>query len=179
MTTVTWEMISCDQGTVALVAKKDLVVRVCFERSPESILTTLSTLYPAARRAALPMIVNGLEQLADYFRGVRQYFALPLDTGSLPDFSRKVLRELTTVPYGTLVSYGELATRVGSPGAARAVGRVMSSNPCPLLVPCHRVVCADGRIGQYSAAHGSVTKAWLIHFERSVASQEACKKPVG
>ncbi|MGW8312358.1 MAG: methylated-DNA--[protein]-cysteine S-methyltransferase [Desulfuromonadales bacterium] len=125
------------------------------------------------------MIVNGLEQLADYFRGVRQYFTLPLDTGWLPDFSRKVLRELTTVPYGTLVSYGELATRVGSPGAARAVGRVMSSNPCPLLVPCHRVVYADGRIGQYSAADGSVTKSWLINFERNVSGQEARTKPVG
>ncbi len=96
---------------------------------------------------------------------------MPLANDSLTPFARKVQRELLKVPYGSVISYGELAAKAGSPRAARAVGGVMSSNPFPLIVPCHRVVNADGRIGHYSAAHGSKTKAWLLELEsRAVSS---------
>lgn len=101
--------------------------------------------------------------------GKRRVFNVTIDQSGLSTFSRKVHRVLQQVPYGSVVAYGELAAMAGSPGAARAVGRVMSSNPFPLLVPCHRVVNADGSIGQYSAAYGRRTKAWLIDFEREIS----------
>lgn len=72
-----------------------------------------------------------------------------LDLSPLPPFSRRVLEELSTLPFGTSISYGELAARVGNPKAARAVGSAMARNPFPLVIPCHRVLAATG-IGGYS-----------------------------
>ena len=133
-----------------------------------SILQSKS-IAPEAQQSSHALIKEGLKQLTEYFQGKRRVFNLPLCNDSLTGFTCKVHQELLKVPYGSVVSYGELAARAGSPKAARAVGGVMSSNPLPLIVPCHRVVNADGRIGQYSAANGSKTKAWLIDFERESA----------
>lgn len=166
MTDILWDMLPCEHGAVALVARKERVLRVCFERFPEEAATTVIRLHPGAKRTSHLFIQDGLQQLTEYFAGKRQLFTMQLENDALSTFACNVQRELIKVPYGTLVSYAELAARAGSPRAARAVGRVMSSNPFPLLVPCHRVVNADGRIGQYSAAQGPVTKAWLIDFER-------------
>ena len=74
-------------------------------------------------------------------------FHLPAE----PPFYRRVWDELTTVPAGTTVTYGALARRIGRPGAARAVGRACGANPLPLIVPCHRVVAAHGKIGGFSS----------------------------
>lgn len=172
MTNVLWDMLLCEHGAVALAVRENRLIRVCFKISPEDVSATIQRLHPGAKRTNQPLLQDGLRQLTEYFIGQRQLFAMQFDNDGLSAFACDVHRELIKVPYGTLVSYGELAARVGSPGAARAVGRVMSSNPFPLLVPCHRVVHADGRVGQYSAAQGPVTKAWLIDFERKRLSKE-------
>lgn len=162
-----WDMIEFARGAVAVVARDNRVCRVFFECSPDDAAAAVAKSHPTAIQASSPSIEQALEQLAEYFHGRRRLFDIPLETGQLTDFARKVHQALSEVPYGAVLTYGELAARVGSPRAARAVGRVMSSNPFPLIVPCHRVVNADGSLGQYSAAHGPDSKAWLIDFENS------------
>ena len=86
-----------------------------------------------------------------------------LDFGSASTFGRKVLSTLMDVKRGSTVSYGELAGKAGFPGAARAVGSVLASNPFPLIIPCHRVVRADGSPGSYQG--GTVMKKYLLEAE--------------
>lgn len=172
MTDVLWDMLSLEHGTLAVVVQQGRLCRVCYERSADSASETIRRLYPSAERSSQPLVRQALEQLTEYFLGKRRTFDVPLDQHALSDFARKVHQALVNVPYGSVVTYGELAALVGSPRAARAVGRVMSSNPFPLIVPCHRVVNVGGGIGQYSAANGARTKAWLIDFERELAGED-------
>ncbi len=163
-----WNMLSFEHGTVAVVAKGDCLSRIFFKCSSETASALVKRLYPEAKQSSPALIDKCLKQLAEYFLGKRCTFDIQTDDDSLSVFACKVQQALLKVPYGSVVSYSELAAMAGSPKAARAVGRVMSSNPFPLIVPCHRVVNADGSIGRYSAAHGSMTKAWLIDFERGI-----------
>ena len=83
----------------------------------------------------------------------------------LTDFQQRVVEIVRAIPRGETLTYGEVATRAGSPGAARAVGTVMSSNPVPIIVPCHRVVGSAGGLGGFSAAGGVRTKQWMLEIE--------------
>lgn len=101
-------------------------------------------------------------QLVQYFAGERSAFELPLmaqGTG----FQRKVWHALCEIPYGTTISYGELARRIGQPSAARAVGLANGSNPLPIVVPCHRVIGADGSLTGFGG--GIARKQWLLAHE--------------
>jgi methylated-DNA-[protein]-cysteine S-methyltransferase len=94
--------------------------------------------------------------------------SIPLDLGALSPFARKVYQALRKVPAGQVVSYGQLAKMVRSPAAARAVGRAMAANPLPIVIPCHRVVAADGQLGGFSAHGGVGTKIKLLELEGDV-----------
>ena len=87
-------------------------------------------------------------QLDEYFAGTRTAFDLPM-TLEGTDFQRRVWAELCAIPYGETISYGELARRVGNPKASRAVGLANGRNPVAVIVPCHRVIAADGSLGGY------------------------------
>lgn len=101
-------------------------------------------------------------QLDAYFAGTRQHFDLPLAlTGS--DFSRRVWAALRDIPYGHTASYGDIAARIGQPGASRAVGRANGANPVWLIVPCHRVIRSGGDIGGYGG--GVWRKRALLELE--------------
>ena len=103
-------------------------------------------------------------QLGEYFAGQRTAFDLPLDlTGTA--FQRAVWTQLGAIPYGQTISYGELARRVGNPQAARAVGSANGRNPVALIVPCHRVIAADGGLGGYGG--GADRKTLLLELERA------------
>lgn len=104
-----------------------------------------------------------VEQLQQYFAGTRTSFDLPLAPRGTP-FQRQVWQELAKIPYGNTISYKELAARVGNPKAARAVGMANGRNPISIVVPCHRVISADGRSGGYAA--GADRKTWLLEMER-------------
>ena len=104
-------------------------------------------------------------ELDGYFRGDRRAFDLPIDWQLVKGFRRAVLQTLTDVPFGETVSYGELATMVGNPGAVRAVGSAMANNPLAIVVPCHRVLASGGRPGGYSAPGGLRTKQQLLALE--------------
>jgi methylated-DNA-[protein]-cysteine S-methyltransferase len=101
-------------------------------------------------------------ELDEYFEGKRRAFDLPLDLRVAP-FYADVLRELALVPYGRTDTYGSLAAKVGRPRAARAVGTVMNRNPIPIVLPCHRIVGADGSLTGY--AGGLDVKRHLLQLE--------------
>ncbi|HVX17009.1 MAG TPA: methylated-DNA--[protein]-cysteine S-methyltransferase [Acidimicrobiales bacterium] len=102
-------------------------------------------------------------QLDEYFDGARRDFDLPLDRQLSHGFRLDVLRELTLVPFGVVLSYRDLATRVGHPGASRAVGTAMATNPIPIVQPCHRVLRTGGALGGYGG--GLDAKRWLLRHE--------------
>jgi methylated-DNA-[protein]-cysteine S-methyltransferase len=102
-------------------------------------------------------------QLEEYFAGERTAFELPLAAAG-SDFQRLVWRALDEIPYGETVSYGELARRIGRPGAARAVGLANGRNPISIVVPCHRVIGAGGALTGY--AGGVARKRFLLGLER-------------
>jgi len=102
-------------------------------------------------------------ELDEYFEGKRHAFDLSLDLRALAPFTIEVLRELARVPYGATTTYGELASRVGRPRAARAVGTVMNRNRIPIVLPCHRVVGATGDLVGY--AGGLERKIALLELE--------------
>jgi methylated-DNA-[protein]-cysteine S-methyltransferase len=101
-------------------------------------------------------------QLAEYFAGERQDFDLPLAPRGT-EFQRRVWEELSRIPYGVTISYAELAHRVGRAGAARAVGRANGTNPIPVIIPCHRVIGADGSLTGYGG--GMPLKKALLMLE--------------
>jgi methylated-DNA-[protein]-cysteine S-methyltransferase len=101
-------------------------------------------------------------ELDEYFEGRRRTFDLPIDLRVAP-FPEAVLRELAQVPYGTTDTYGALARKAGKPGAARAVGTVMNRNPIPIVLPCHRIVGANGSLTGY--AGGLDVKRLLLQLE--------------
>ena len=107
-------------------------------------------------------------QLREYFAGQRREFDLPLDLPPLEEVTEAVLRTLKdTVGYGELITYGELATRSGTGVPARAIGSIMAANPVPIVIPCHRVIAADG-LGGYSGGEPGrelETKRWLLENE--------------
>jgi methylated-DNA-[protein]-cysteine S-methyltransferase len=126
----------------------------------------------AAARLGAPVVAVGpgtaAEQLAEYLAGTRRAFDVPLDWSLTGGSQRQVLQALyDTVPFGTTVTYGELAARAGiRPGraytAARGVGAIMGSNPMPVVVPCHRVLGSDS-LGGFGG--GRATKEWLLALE--------------
>lgn len=102
------------------------------------------------------------DQLDQYFAGTRTEFDLPLQLEGTA-FQRAVWTQLSAIPYGTTISYGELARRVGNPKAARAVGLANGRNPVAVIVPCHRVIAGDGSLGGYGG--GLDRKVTLLHLE--------------
>jgi methylated-DNA-[protein]-cysteine S-methyltransferase len=106
-------------------------------------------------------------ELDEYFAGRRQEFDLPLDL-RVPPFPADVLRELALVPYGRTETYGTLAARAGRPRAARAVGTIMNRNPIPIVLPCHRIVGANGSLTGY--AGGLEVKRRLLELEGAMLS---------
>ena len=102
-------------------------------------------------------------QLQDYFTGRRTSFDIELDFSGATEFQRRIYRRLLQIPHGRILSYGDIADELGEPGAARAVGQAVGANPLPIVVPCHRVVRSDGRLGGY--AGGLVRKVTLLRLE--------------
>lgn len=107
--------------------------------------------------------------LKDFFAGKGRALKVEVDCGAMTEFERAVLGVVAKIPYGETRSYAAVARLAGRPGAARAVGRVMANNPVPLVVPCHRVVGADGKLGGFSARGGVSTKTRLLAFEKKNA----------
>jgi methylated-DNA-[protein]-cysteine S-methyltransferase len=105
-------------------------------------------------------------QISQYLQGERKSFNLPIDWSILTPFQERALKATYAIPYGKVMTYGEIAQQLGNPHAARAVGRAQATNPMPLVIPCHRVIGADGNLHGYGAGEGLATKAWLLKLEK-------------
>jgi methylated-DNA-[protein]-cysteine S-methyltransferase len=129
---------------------------------------------PGRRRAAgagsrtdpaHPVLARAHEQLAEYFAGERTRFDLPLRARGTA-FQERVWAALAEIPFGETRSYSAIAAEVGRPDAVRAVGAAIGRNPLPIVLPCHRVIGADGSLTGF--AGGTPMKAWLLRHERGV-----------
>jgi len=105
------------------------------------------------------------QQLEQYFQNGLQHFDMVIDISSMTCFQQQVLRLTRQIPYGEVRSYGELACLLGLPKGARAVGGALGANPVPVIIPCHRVVAADGALTGFSAATGLRMKEFLLGLE--------------
>jgi methylated-DNA-[protein]-cysteine S-methyltransferase len=112
------------------------------------------------------LLAEPLRQLQGYFAGERTHFDLAVDPGAATSWQRTVWHGLETIPYGATVTYGQLATMIGRPSAARAVGTANGANPVSIVVPCHRVVAKAG-LGGYG--WGPERKRWLLDHEARTA----------
>jgi methylated-DNA-[protein]-cysteine S-methyltransferase len=104
-----------------------------------------------------------LFDLREYLKGKPVKFKTPLDLAGLPVFTRKVLARLSRIPFGKTLTYGDLASKVGNPKGARAVGQAVGRNPLPIVVPCHRVLAHHGGLGGFGA--GLDWKRFLLDLE--------------
>ena len=111
-------------------------------------------------------LTEAMDQLRAYFRGERTSFALPTSVRAGSEFEHAVWAAIARIPFGETRSYGEIAAAVGDRTAARAVGAACNRNPLPILVPCHRVVGADGGLGGFGG--GLDRKRWLLQHEALV-----------
>jgi len=123
--------------------------------------------FPAAGEATPPPEVqDAIEDIVALLRGEASDLAtVALDMDGVPEFHRRVYDAARTIPPGETLSYGDIARRVGAPGAARAVGQALGRNPFPIVVPCHRVLAAGGKIGGFSAQGGVATKRRMLAIE--------------
>lgn len=150
-------------GPLFVAASPKGLAAISYEARPEEHLEHLARIAgPRVLRA--PKSVDTVRrELDEYFAGRRRAFDLSLDLRGMPEFTLSVLRELAHVPYGETTTYGALAGKVGRPRAARAVGTVMNRNRIPIVLPCHRVVGADGSLVGYGG--GLDRKQKLLELE--------------
>lgn len=124
-----------------------------------SLLPSNATLSPTA------LLDKAKDQLNSYFKGELKDFALPYDLrGS--EFEKRIYQELSLIAYGETLSYQDLANQINSPNSARAVGNALGKNPLLLLIPCHRVICKNGKLGGYVL--GGEKKRGLLGLEGSI-----------
>lgn len=156
---MTFYVYSTPLGNGYLAAEDGRVTAVLFPGSPPPVSVGPST--------ASADVGQALRFLEGYFRGEVTGDIPPLsellDTAGMEGFTRRVMEEVCRIPRGETRSYGEVAVAAGSPGAARAVGNIMASNPIPILVPCHRVVLASGQPGGFGDR--PELKVWLLDLE--------------
>lgn len=134
------------------------------EASYQTAADWVAAHYPRAFKES-PLTRDAARLLSRYFEGDRVEFDLPLDLEGLSPFRGKVFREVSRIPYGTVLSYAQVAAACGSPGAARAVGGAMAANFLPILIPCHRVIGASGALTGFTAPGGVASKRQLLMME--------------
>jgi methylated-DNA-[protein]-cysteine S-methyltransferase len=144
---------------------RGLVTIAYLEFSPdEDVLDRIATRLSPRVIEAPARLDDARRQLDDYFEGNRREFELPIDWALVSDFTRQVLQRTVAIPFGEVATYGTVARDIGKPGAARATGNALGSNPMPIVVPCHRVVRGGGKLGGYTG--GLERKKLLLSIER-------------
>jgi methylated-DNA-[protein]-cysteine S-methyltransferase len=151
-------------GPLHLIADNNFLYRITLPNSHPPLPRTASA--PAGHR----LICLATSQLRQYFAGSRQHFDLPLAPQGTP-FQLAVWQLIQQIPFGSTLTYGELAARLGSPNKARAVGGAANRNPLPLLIPCHRVLGAGGKLTGF--AGGLEMKQFLLTLEQKKVQTSA------
>jgi methylated-DNA-[protein]-cysteine S-methyltransferase len=167
----TWGSCTPAKGWSAFVAASDQgIVKLSIASTQARFLAELAREFPKQtwkRDDSAPLVADTSRQLAEYLDGKRREFELPLDPHGTP-FQKRVWNALRRIPYGKTKSYGEVARTAGSPRGARAVGMANHDNPIAIVVPCHRVIAADGSLGGYACG---------LDFKRKLLNIEAAGAP--
>ena len=169
MSELAWGTLRSPVGEISVACSAAGVARVWFGPPPAQP----GQAYAQLDEAEEHHVNRARTQLTEYFGGQRRTFDLQVDWSGVSPTQRQVLPVLhSSVGYGETVTYGALARRAGladngSAPVARVVGQIMGANPCPIIVPCHRVVAGDG-LGGFSGGTGLETKRWLLIFEGSL-----------
>jgi len=152
---------------VAAYSNRGLVGTLLPEAPDRPVEDAILERWPAAKptRRSDPSVAGLRRSVRDYFAGRQVTFDVPLDLSAWTCFRQAVLQACRRIPYGRLASYADLARAVGRPAAMRAVGSTMAHNPLPLIVPCHRVVRADGSLGGFTCPQGVAMKLRLLKLE--------------
>lgn len=156
LATTVMMVIESPLGALRLLARGDALTGVYLPVQPA----------PDAPEGGSPVLERAAAQLAEYFAGERARFDVPIAPVGT-EFQQRVWQALTKIPFGDTASYGGLAKALSHPSASRAVGMANSKNPISIIVPCHRVVGASGKLTGY--AGGMAAKQWLLEHERGVA----------
>ena len=156
-------LFTTDHGVGAVYATEVGVVAV---EIPDLSRVDSGKRMDAPKGEASPLTIRAADRLQEYFAGGRPDFHdIPVDLGQLPLFRQNVLQIIRHLSYGEISSYGRVAQECGSPGAARSVGGALAANPVPIIIPCHRVIAADGRLTGFSAPGGEASKRALLLME--------------
>jgi methylated-DNA-[protein]-cysteine S-methyltransferase len=158
-----WSVIESPIGGIGVAVEADVVCRVTFGASAGTVGVSAGT---ASAGSPSPVMADAVRQLREYFAGERTDFDLPTVRSDGTDFDRAVWESIAAIPYGQTRSYGELARAMGDPSAAQAVGTACHRNPLPIIVPCHRVIGADGKLVGFGG--GLKRKQWLLELETRV-----------
>jgi methylated-DNA-[protein]-cysteine S-methyltransferase len=158
-----FDVVDSPVGPLFVAASDRGLASISFDPDPEEQLERLARIAGPCVLRSPRSVVETRRELDEYFEGKRRAFDLSLDLRALPPFTLSVLQRLAQVPYGETTTYGELASLVGRPRAARAVGTVMNRNRIPIVLPCHRVVGAGGSLVGY--AGGLDRKIALLQLE--------------
>jgi methylated-DNA-[protein]-cysteine S-methyltransferase len=172
MTSTDFELFETAIGHCAIVWTDDGIVALGLpEHDDRSLRVRMQRRYPGAQESAAPSHVR------DVIAGIQRLLAgescdlsaAVLNMKDLPEFDRRVYVETRAIPPGQTLTYGVIAKRLGDAGLSRAVGQALGRNPIPLIVPCHRVLAADGTLGGFSAPGGAATKRRLLEIEGASA----------
>jgi methylated-DNA-[protein]-cysteine S-methyltransferase len=152
-------VVTTDLGVTEVMMPEDV--------TPERMRAAVRDRFPGAGEGS-PLSQRAAELLARYFRGEAVDFDVPLDDSRWTPFQREIYRVVRAIPFGAVMSYGEVARTAGRPGAARGVGSAMARNPLPVIIPCHRVIGSTGKMTGYSAPGGVARKEMLLRMEKEV-----------
>lgn len=168
MTANAWEVFATAIGHCGIGWNEHGIAGVQLpERSAAATAARLARRLPGSRRSAPPPPVGqAMAAIVALLEGARPDMRhIRLDLGDSPDFNRSVYDIARRIEPGSTRTYGEIATELGDRALARDVGKALGQNPCPLIVPCHRVLAAGGRAGGFSAPGGTATKLRLLAIE--------------
>jgi methylated-DNA-[protein]-cysteine S-methyltransferase len=161
---VAYRTVDSPVGTLLLAATDQGLVRIAYQlENHDQVLQALSERVSPRILYAPRRLDQVARQLAEYFAGDRRDFVLPLDFRLAHGFRREVLGRLVMIDYGHTETYSQVAAATGHPRAVRAVGTACATNPLPVIVPCHRVLRSDGKLGGYVG--GLPTKVALLSLE--------------
>lgn len=165
---IAFAVVDTPLGPLLIAATARGLVRLAFpEEGTDPVLERLATRISPRVVEAPARLDAQRRELEEYFQGQRRQFDLPVDLRLCGEFARRVLSRTARIPYGSVLTYGEVATAVGNPRASRAAGGALGANPVPIVVPCHRVLRAGGALGGY--AGGLDRKRWLLGLEGALA----------
>jgi methylated-DNA-[protein]-cysteine S-methyltransferase len=162
---VAYATVDSPLGRLLLAGTARGLIRIAYmdHADEDAVLEQLAAKVSPRILAAPRRLDEPRRELDEYFAGARRHFEVPLDWRLVRGFSRRVLEATARIPYGDTATYKQVAAKAGSPGASRAAGNALGSNPIPIVVPCHRILHSDGGLGGYTG--GLERKRLLLGVE--------------